>query len=660
MIRKSLYFWITVLFSLSFSVLGEQQCLFPPSVEGEDWDIFWAQHYVGADLLRTELKRPNVMKDENIASVVGVWDTSEVDHGEYVSNIIAGRRLSAIIPTQNPILYQDLDAGDDYTATYEEFSKKCRQNNNCPSYINNSMSWGGSSITHIASSLSTLGSTLVVAAGNGRFSVEPAQEEASLNKTIIVVASLAPDGSPSAFTNYGDAVTISAPSDTSLRSYDYEGNRTNFGFTSGAAPLVTGTLGGFTLLSRHHLSTRQADLLLRKTAVPLPNLPREHLMGAGMLNSYKIGMVALRIKEQCQRYSMESRRNRCLSGLLENDETYQFNEMSTRFFEEAMKSFPECLPKEETQSVDNCEKTKAFNNLRRSALLNPTDPKIWKAMVCVKEKSFEDKGIEEGGRIDFYRSLAKNLQEQKDNKEIIENICTNEQQASLTRYLPKSLLIHWLREKKCSSKTLEVALNSLFDNFSLSQELIDEIFAHPNMTEKTFAYASNNLFFFHLDNHEGTYPQALLEKIFDHQTLSKDILNRLIGIMFRLFPDKVFNPEDLVEQIFNHQNTTGHSIALMSHEISSMENFDKLSNPQDLFEKILNHPKVNKDTTSLTLTINNLSKTVVENKERFSHPRIFLDKMHEKLSKKIVENKGASHILQEWLKTIEARQKSLE
>ena len=66
----------------SISSVLEQQCLFPPLVEGEDWDVFWAQHIVGADLLREELEKSGVMKDVNPASVIGVWDILRRDNME--------------------------------------------------------------------------------------------------------------------------------------------------------------------------------------------------------------------------------------------------------------------------------------------------------------------------------------------------------------------------------------------------------------------------------------------------------------------------------------------------------------------------------------------------------------------------------------------------
>ena len=512
---EGLYVWIVVFFVLPFLGLANQ----------EERDIFWAQHMVGADLLREELKKSGVMEDDNPTSIIGIWDANWMHHGEYVSQLIAGPRPSAVIPADAPLLYKNLYSGDgreDFIAAYKALYEECRQNRNCPSYINNSMTWGeGRIIPRLASSLSTVGSTLIVSAGNKGSTVEPAKTEASLNKNIIVVASLAPNGFPWVLTNYGEAVTISVPSDKSVRSYDYNGNAEDFGETSSGTPFVTGSLGGFTLLSRYHLSTHQAHLLLKKTAIPIPNLPQQHLMGVGMLNSYKIGMTALKIKDRCQRYSTNPRKNKCLSDALENDETYRFDETSTRLFEEAVNSFPECVASENRPKggINDCERMEAFNNLRRSFLLNPTDVKTLNAVICVKEKYFESKAT------DFYRSLVNSLQ--RDDNEILKNICQNGPFASLSKYLPKFLIIDLIRREECSPKFFRFVAASHVKE-APTQELIEAILDHhPDANNTILLYLS-----YAIKGHIDTFsnPQRLVEKVLDHPNVNEASLKILSRI----------------------------------------------------------------------------------------------------------------------------------
>ena len=58
-----------------------------------------------------------------------------------------------------------------------------------------------------------------------------------------------------------------APGDYYLTSVDGDGNYRQFGGTSGATPLVTGSLAGFEWLSGYHPTAEEAKILLEKTAI---------------------------------------------------------------------------------------------------------------------------------------------------------------------------------------------------------------------------------------------------------------------------------------------------------------------------------------------------------------------------------------------------------
>ena len=91
-----------------FSSASEQQCQFPHRVEGENPEVFWAQELVGADLLREELKKQGGFTYEDVARMIGIWDSDRDLHGEFVSNIIAGPKASAVIPLDEPLDYDNL------------------------------------------------------------------------------------------------------------------------------------------------------------------------------------------------------------------------------------------------------------------------------------------------------------------------------------------------------------------------------------------------------------------------------------------------------------------------------------------------------------------------------------------------------------------------
>ena len=95
---------------------------------------------MGADLLRRELEKLDVREDNPVSSVINIWDVLDgwtFKHGEYVSQIIAGPKASAVIPLDDPIPFQEISHIIDFSVLYRE----CHQKRNCRSYINHSMIW---------------------------------------------------------------------------------------------------------------------------------------------------------------------------------------------------------------------------------------------------------------------------------------------------------------------------------------------------------------------------------------------------------------------------------------------------------------------------------------------------------------------------------------
>ena len=178
----------TIPLSNGHSAVLKKLCPYPPLVEGEEWDIFWAQNYTGADLLREEIKKLDT--PFHPASIIGVWDGSS-KHGEHVSQIIAGPKSSAVIPSSNPIIPVETYYTEDYIEAYQSFVQNCREQNHCPIYINNSMKWGygpldsGDYLTEprLASSMHSMGTTIITAAGNDSQPVGRLKETIGLRRT---------------------------------------------------------------------------------------------------------------------------------------------------------------------------------------------------------------------------------------------------------------------------------------------------------------------------------------------------------------------------------------------------------------------------------------------------------------------------------------------
>ena len=204
-------------------------------------------------------------------------------------------------PTISPIVHSD----DSY--------RQCRATV-LPSFINNSMSWGperkrvapfikvdvGRSAYKGLNALSPP-SIVVTAAGNDHPKpITNLKNKAAKNFNAIIVGSMAPNGNRSYFSQQGEAVHIMAPSDHYITSSNKDGSYRRFGGTSGATPLVTGSLAGFEWMAGYHPTAAEAKILLEKTAIPtLSSNDKPQKNGVGMVNAYKLGMVGKRLKQMC-------------------------------------------------------------------------------------------------------------------------------------------------------------------------------------------------------------------------------------------------------------------------------------------------------------------------------------------------------------------------
>ncbi len=225
-------------------------------------------------------------------------------------------------------------------------------------------------------------SILVHAAGNSHPQpLSSAENKASRDYNAIIVGSMSPEGVRSSFSQEGEAVTIMAPSDHYLTSATSTGHYRKYSGTSGATPLVTGSLAGFEWMAGYHPTAEEAKTLLEKTAIPTPyskDKPRKN--GAGMVNAYKLAMVGKQLKQAC------GKNISCFKDLIKKDDIYQFPE-DEAVIEALDKAFPYCsstCTAEELKTESSCaDKAQAFKDLRKQAFLNPQNKALWKKMACV-------------------------------------------------------------------------------------------------------------------------------------------------------------------------------------------------------------------------------------------------------------------------------------
>ena len=365
---------------------------------------YWAQEMVGADLLKEELeKAPPLPEDKYL---VAVFDDTNNNHNVHVQNIISHEGPQAVLPALNSSQLEFFKTkwDSDYTYTYASEFLNSKQ---FPSFINNSMSWEGSRNIYDVMSRISPPSILVKSAGDeyskNSPSIDPIDSEFSKNFDSIIVGSLSPRGVVSEYSQEGEEVHILAPSDDYLTSVDNNGNYKQFGDTHGAAPLVTGSLAGFEWLSGYHPTAEEAKFLLENTAIPTLHSALEDPKknGKGMLNAYKLGRVAQRLKDKCKND------RQCFKKEIKNSENYHFS-THQRVLKDIKSAFPKCSGSTEDLQEDDCTFKKAiFKKLRQAVLLDTTNVELWKKLHCIyNQEGFSENALAVGTTV---LALSKNL-----------------------------------------------------------------------------------------------------------------------------------------------------------------------------------------------------------------------------------------------------------
>ena len=291
---------------------------------------YWAQELIGADLLKEELEGRAAPSQANF---IFVFDGSRRDHSHNVRNLISGKGPQAVLPElEDKISLSELEFDGNYFFPDPFFHIR----ENIPSFINHSMVLGNNERYYEGFKRWSPPAVVAVSAGNDfPEPLDKTDSQASLDFNAILVGSLSPFGLVSEFSQEGEEVHILAPSDNYITSADSKGAYSQFGGTSGAAPLVTGALAGFEWISGYHPTAEEVKILLEKTAIStLHSHERPRLNGAGVLNAYKISRLAVRLSEMCQS-------NDCFRREIRRDENYLFPE-DTSLKEDLARAFPSC------------------------------------------------------------------------------------------------------------------------------------------------------------------------------------------------------------------------------------------------------------------------------------------------------------------------------
>ena len=366
---------------------------------------YWVQELIGSDLLREELEKT---PPPDIENWISVFDSKEKGHNIGVKNLISDEDLHAVLPELGERKVPFLDVSSQSDRDYKK-AKRYKSalsmyetnypgdylfdfKNRSPHYINNSMPWDKSEdIYDVFKELSTSGVTrsIVVTTSGNEFPerLGDIKSKASKDYDLIVVGSFSPKGFVSSFSQSGEELSILAPSDDWITSAGKNGEYKLFGGTSGAAPLVTGSLAGFEWLSGYHPTAKEAKILLEKTALPtLHSFEQPPINGAGLLNAYKLGEVAKRLKKKCGESIS------CFRKEILNDKNYHFPEDKS-LKKDVARFFPFCSSGGESGAFSNLssceEKEKLFKRLRKALLLRPSED-LLKSLSCIyKAGGFE-------------------------------------------------------------------------------------------------------------------------------------------------------------------------------------------------------------------------------------------------------------------------------
>ena len=539
---------------------------------------FWAQEYTGVDLLREKLlDRP--MDWEVSPHLFQIWDSQNNQHGEKVSQLIAGPYASAPIPLEVPFDYLDVEHLIDKVGL-DNWLYHCSSTNTCPSYINISTMFplkyedvisptrfpeeDEDATSHIKLFvINPQMSTIVTAAGNEATLMQPSKQELSSSEKIITVGNCDSDGNPDPTSSFSAKTTLCAPSSNRQASYTFAGMMQILGGTSGAAPMVTGALVAFTAITGYSLNSREATSILRKTAIPHPRLPSVSNLGVGMVNVFKIGEVAFRLRETCQGDEY------CYARELMSKEAFIF-------------------PSNKQKFIGDCQDDQ-LKELRREALLNPQEGELWEAIACINRKQ----GLQ--GHAEYYQQLVKRVK--SSDEELIDNSWRDAKYLFLAKYVPFShrrmeeLFPSMLNLSAINRRILRaMALNLIGDEETLNQheDFLQQIIFHPNIYAETLE-AIAQLVSSNAERITGHY--KFLQSIVDeHPKVEDTYMLKSIGKYIAKNAKAIPKHRELLQTIIKHSKADANMLWILA--ITITENAKVITKHRELLQTVIDHPKV--------------------------------------------------------------------
>lgn len=298
--------------------------------EGERLTPFWAQEYIGADLVKEDMRKQNDLalvpfsifdagfekKHINLKNDIEVDRAfsgsrpMRADHGTSVASLINGQGMMSVSEQIDFVQLRRVSPSIFYAAAVREIREMAIK----PWVISNSMGWSSSEVLTLAQEVDSLGIIWVMAAGNDHPKKIVEHERVA---PVISVGSYSPRGLQTLTSQESDQLDILAPADQYQASINGIGEHELFGETSGATPLVSGTIANLKSLIPG-LSRYQVEHILKKTAFRSFHSLYSKENKTGLLNSYKAYKVVERLKERCGNNAS------CVDQEVHKNDVYEF------------------------------------------------------------------------------------------------------------------------------------------------------------------------------------------------------------------------------------------------------------------------------------------------------------------------------------------------
>jgi hypothetical protein len=448
-----------------------------------DYDKYWAQTLVGADLVRFEMKSIKNKRlvgfsifdeDFNFSTLIQAHNEtlSYIPNENYVEKDAHGNNVAYLITGSELVVSGTDQARLNHVSTIYSYKAEARKILDLRvnvelanvSHDDRPRSWIYDDSPEEIQDL--LNNKIHFICSSGNYYPSPADK--SSEGPCLQVGSLNYLGFVSNFSMEGSGLTILAPSDQNLASFDGAEERT-FGGTSGSAPQVLAALANlYSLYPYKTIDRRLAKKLLRLTSTPLLQTSSTQKNGSGLLNSYKLFRLGLELKNT-------SFKNSAIDEALDSlhSEARQLLKLKTNTKEEKLL------------------------NLRRAFLLGSKSTKILassKISQILQQSSYTYAGA-------FYENFSKDFRFTK--KEIAS--FPNKDSFSYTRF--------WIDTEKPSNEDLkdefsEISLNS---KFAVLAEFSQTKSEREFLEAATSSQLKNS---YYLDFSLGQWAQYLLEKFY--------------------------------------------------------------------------------------------------------------------------------------------------